>query len=117
MTNVEPVTITLPAARQAEDHTTYDRMSGFDGGMSPAEECASCDKPFVEGAPVRQVGAEWLHELCALAAIQGTTPDLAWLILAEQVVARPSAFRASDIKAILRNVAVIARRGLVEGAS
>ena len=101
----EPVTITLPAARQAIYWETQG-IEGGDCGMSPAEECASCDGPFEDGDPVRQIGTEWLHELCAVAAITGTTPDLAWLILADQVCARPSAFRASDASVVRTSVPI-----------
>lgn len=111
------LTVTLPPPVQAVEWSTYTHMNGEEGGTYPAAECASCDQPIADGDGVHKVGAEWLHQLCAVAAITGATPDLAWLILADQVIARPSAFRASEVKTIMRQVAAIARRVVVDGAA
>jgi hypothetical protein len=109
-TTPAPITITLPPAGIAEDRTTYSHMTGHEGGMWPAEECEACNGPISDGDPVRKVGDDWLDETCAVKKITAADGDAAWLILADLVTARPSAFRASDIRAVMSNVARIGRR-------
>jgi hypothetical protein len=111
----QPVNVTLPAARAAVEWSNYDHMNGPDGGIHPVETCSACRHDVRDGDPMRKVGNDWLHEACALARITAADGDAAWLILADQVVARPSAFRATDIKVIMRNVSAIARRAAQTG--
>jgi hypothetical protein len=107
----EPTTITLPPALAATEWDTYDHMNGGDGGIHPVEKCLRCGKGVSDGDPMRKLGDEWMHDACAVEAITTADIDAAWLLLADMITARPSAFRASDIKAALSNVARIARRG------
>jgi hypothetical protein len=103
------VTIALPPAREAQEWADVDPEGS--SGVHPAEECGLCNEEIGDGDQVRKVGAAWMHETCAVAAITQAAGDTAWLLLADMITARPSAFRASDIKAVLSNVARIARRG------
>jgi hypothetical protein len=110
----QPITITLPAAKLAEDFYSSDPA---DDGTWPHDPCGLCSSPeqfewFNDGDHVRRVdGYGWVHERCAVARITSAQVDEAWLLLADAVTSRPSAFKASDIRAVMQNVARIARRG------
>lgn len=123
----EQVTLTLPAPVVAEDRTTYDHMNGHDGYMWPAERCGpfepqdpdfpdegrigpGCGKSIEEDQPVRKMRGWWLHSDCARNAITGADVDEAWLLLADQVAARPHRFKASEIRTVLNAVTAIASR-------
>lgn len=110
-----PTTITLPAPILAAYHRG-DGSPDDDSGIVPAEWCATdegvgCGREIDEGDPVRSLDGRWLHETCAVKAITEADATDAWLTLADLIVARPSAFKASDIRAVLSNVARIARTG------
>lgn len=108
----KPIAITLPPAMVAQEWETYDHMNGPDEGVSPTEDCgAECGDPIMDGDPVRKVGGDWMHDACAAKAITSAEGNQAWLTLADMIAARPSAFRASDIRAVMSNVARIARAG------
>lgn len=108
MTDTSPITITLPPAREAA--AWYDPHPEGGSGIHPAESCPSCPEPIDDGDPVRYVDGHWRHEACAIAAITSADGDRAWLLLADLISRRPSAFRASDIRAVMQNVARIARQ-------
>lgn len=101
-----PVTITLPPARLAEARYAEDGLY-----VVPSEECAAgCNQLVSEGDPVRHIaGLGWVHDACAVRRITGMQVDEAWLVLADEITRRPSAFKASDIRAVMQNVARIAR--------
>jgi hypothetical protein len=101
------VTITLPPAQTATDI--------YDGGCVatlPSGYCsAGCNVLINDGDPVRASSpGHWMHADCAIKQITEADTDRAWLLLADAVTRRPSAFKASDIKAVMQNVARIARR-------
>lgn len=109
---LDRLTITLPPAMTARDVGSY-----AESGMHPAEKCALCRDSIEDGDPVRKVDDGWMHETCAVAAITQADGDAAWLILADMISARPSTFRASDIRAVMANVARIARRSQASEAA
>lgn len=117
----EQVTLTLPAPLLAENRETYDHMNGYDGGMWPAETCGmdgppddrlgpGCGKPISEDEPVRKMRGWWMHADCARDAITAADVDEAWLLIADQVAARPHKFKASEIRTVLNAVTAIASR-------
>lgn len=119
--DAEQVTLRLPEPIVAEDRRGYDHMNGETGAMWPAEQCGrrspwdgavdrGCDKPFQEGDHVRKVRGLWLHAECARAEVTAADVDQAWLLIADQVAARPHKFRASDIRTVMRAVSAIAAR-------
>lgn len=111
MTAPERVTVSLPPPFVAEIRG-WSREEA--GELYPSErvDCLGCGEGFEEDQPVRKVGTRWAHEACTLQQLTDGDADTAWLTLADLIAARPSAFRASDIKAVLHNVALIARRRL-----
>lgn len=122
----EQVTLTLPAPLLAENRTTYDHMNGLDGGVWPAETCGmggppddrfgpGCGKPISENQPVCKMRGWWLHADCARNAVTVADVDEAWLLIADQVAARPHKFRASEIRTVLNSVAAIASRAASRG--
>jgi len=105
----EPVAITLPSARLALYH--YGAGDPDEMGMWPRWNCGYCLEPFEDGEPVRHTTSHgWGHEKCVIETLTTSTVDQAWLLLADAVTHRPSAFKASDIRAVMQNVARIARR-------
>lgn len=102
------VTVTLPPARVAVEWADNDPEGG--SGVAPADWCRGCETPIGDGDAVRKIAGRWLHDECAFAQLRAVSVDEAWLLLADEVVARPSAFRAGDVKAVMRNVVAIARR-------
>jgi hypothetical protein len=112
MTAPAPVTITLPPAVLTEyRHSGHPEEGAELFPASAWEECPGCGKGFEEDQLVRKLDGRWTHEDCAIRSLTTGSADDAWLTLAGVIAARPSAFRASDIKAVLTNVAAIARRG------
>lgn len=103
----DTVSITLPPAMGATYWSDPDPEGS--SGIHPTEQCPSCRGLVDDGDPVRKVGGQWMHDACAVTAITTADVDAAWLLLADMVAARPSKFRASDIKAVMSNVARIAR--------
>lgn len=94
----ESITVTLPPAAHAEYRygSSHPEVSG---AMWPAEQCAAkCDDPIEEGDLVQFIAT--------------TSVDEAWLTIADEVIQRPSTFRASAIRAVMQNVSRIARRRL-----
>lgn len=112
MTTPTPVTITLPPAVLTEyRHSGHPEDGSELYPPSAWEECPGCRKGFEEDQLVRKLDGRWHHEDCAIHRLTDGDVNQAWLTLAGAIAARPSAFRASDIKAVLNNVAAIARRG------
>lgn len=102
------MTITLPPAQVATD--IYDQNAVT---TTPSGWCsAGCKAPIQDGEHVRSIQPGlWMHEACALKHITDSDTNEAWLILADAVARRPSAFKASDIRAVMQNIAHIARNG------
>ena len=102
-----PVTVTLPAAKEAVEVGDYEGWTVIPTGWCSAD----CGQEITDGDLVRKVERDlWMHEACAIKRITESDADAAWLLLADAVIQRPSAFKASDIRAVLQNVARIARR-------
>jgi hypothetical protein len=116
----EPVTLTLPEPVVASWYIAGSDPDDSDR-MMPAERCGTrsawdssadrgCDKEFEEGDHLRKLRGTWLHANCARDAITAADVDEAWLLIADQVAARPHKFRASDIRVVMRAVSAIAAR-------
>lgn len=69
-----------------------------------------CGKSIDEDQPVRKMRGWWMHADCARDAITAADVDAAWLLIADQVAARPHKFRASEIRTVLNAVSTIASR-------
>lgn len=119
------VTLNLPAPAMA-----YWQLGGADPDDSdrlwPAETCGmagppddrfgpGCGKPIEEDQPVRKMRGWWLHSDCARDAVTSVDVDEAWLLIADQVAARPHKFRASEIRTVLNAVSAIASRAALRG--
>ncbi len=121
----DEITLRLPASAVAHwqlgsaDPDDSDRLwpaeyCGPDGPWASDEEHVGpgCGKPVTEDEPVRKMRGWWLHADCARAAITAADVDEAWLLIADQVAARPHKFRASEIRTVLNAVSAIASRAL-----
>lgn len=98
-----PFTITLPAPAISQPRRL---PPGFE--RPPLSDCPKCDQPIEVADRIRKVHSVWMHDDCAREAIRGMGASQSWLMLAEHVAATPSAFRASEIRAIVRAVIDIA---------
>lgn len=116
----EQVTLTLPEAAVAMLYVAGSDPDDSDR-MMPTDRCGTrsawdssvdrgCDKEFEDGDHVRKLRRVWLHAECAHDAITAADVDEAWLLIADQVAARPHKFRASEIRTVLNAVAAIASR-------
>lgn len=104
----KPITVTLPPSVEAAFHYS---SNPDDSGMSPCDACQICLKPVADGELMRRTNSHgWTHEDCMIQSTTAAQADQAWLILADEVTHRPSAFKASDIRAVMQNVSRIARR-------
>lgn len=117
----DKVTLRLPAPAKAAL-----RLAGSDPDdsdrMWPAEHCGhapwegdyvdvrGCAEKIDEGDPVRKLDGAWMHAHCAREAVVKADVDEAWLLLADQVAARPHVFRATEIRTVLNAVSAIASR-------
>lgn len=129
MTSPETVTIPLPAPRIAELRESTGEYGEQQDYVSPAEFCGrpddfdpewdddgdlrplGCGKAIDPGAEVRKVGRMWLHSACAVGVLRKSSPDGAWLLLAEHLARRPRDFKTSETRAIVAAVVRIASRG------
>lgn len=112
----QPLTIILAPAVVAEARSNgYLPDGSLDVFVWPADWCTGpvyggvgCGKQINPDQPVRKVHGMWVHDDCARKAITTASVDEAWILLADQVAARPHTFRATEIRAIVQNVARIA---------
>lgn len=100
-----PLTITLPDPAISRPRRVPP------GYTAPApSDCPNCGGRIEPADRIRKVHSSWMHAECAQDVIGSMgTADL-WLMLAEHVAATPSAFKASEIRAIVSAVVRIAER-------
>lgn len=98
-----PLTITLPDA-------VISRPRRVPPGYTspPPSYCPKCRESIEPADRIRKVHSAWMHAECAAEAIAAMDASALWLMLAEQVAATPSAFKASEIRVIVRAVIEIA---------
>lgn len=94
-----PLTITLP-------DPVISRPRRVPAGFMPPppSRCPKCREDIEPADRIRKVHSSWMHAECAAEAITGMDASALWLMLAEQVAATPSAFKASEIRVIVRAV-------------
>lgn len=102
------VTISLQAVVEARG-----RIVDPSDGSWMTDECRLCTQELGEGDPIiRHASYGWVHLLCLAEEVRSMAPDQAWLTLAEQIARSPSRYRAGEIRAVMQNLIVLARRGL-----
>jgi len=102
------VTISLQAVVEARG-----RIVDPSDGSWMTDECHLCSREFGDGDPIiRHATHGWVHLLCLAEDVRSMEPDQAWLVLAEQIARSPSRYRAGEIRAVVQNLIVLARRGL-----
>ena len=100
------VTVSLQAVVEAHGHVDPDN------GLWLTDECRLCARELGEGDPIlRHAAYGWVHLLCLAETVRSMGPDQAWLTLAEQIARSPSRYRAGEIRAVMQNLIVLARRG------
>lgn len=75
---------------------------------APASTCPHCRKAIDAGSGIRKVFQSWMHDACARDAVAKLGVSDTWLMLAEQLANRPSSFKTSEIRAIVRALIDIA---------
>lgn len=93
-----------PASRRSDHHPA----GPGDLPAPPPSDCPKCREPIEPADRIRKVLTGWFHAECAREVIATMGNSNLWLMLAEQVAARPSAFKTSEIRAIVRAVIEIA---------
>ena len=102
------VTISLQAVVEA-----HGRIVDPSDGSWMTDECRLCAQELDDGDPIiRHATRGWVHLLCLAEEVRSMEPDQAWLTLAEQIARSPSRYRAGEIRAVMQNLIVLARRGL-----
>ncbi len=99
----ETLTIVLPPpipSRPRRGITVHDGI--VTEGFALPSPCDHCRKPIEAGSGIRKVFHSWMHDACARDAIGKLGVSESWLMLAEQLAARPGAFKVAEIRAIVR---------------
>ena len=74
----------------------------------PSRPCPGCGEVTGEAESITKLFSSWWHHECAKAYLRTEGQDEAWLVLGRQLADRPSAFKASQIKAIAEQLVRIA---------
>ncbi|GAA3853955.1 hypothetical protein GCM10023084_05230 [Streptomyces lacrimifluminis] len=66
--------------------------------------CPGCGAVPAAGQKITKISGTWWHATCGTAYLRTTSPDQAWLALAQQLERAPSRFNNTETKAIVRNL-------------
>ena len=70
----------------------------------PSTPCPGCGHVTAEGDEITKVYRAWWHTSCARAWLESAGVDEAWKVIARQVAAHPSRYRAGDIRTVIQQL-------------